>query len=68
MHSVNKIDIYEVNGIEQTNYVGDPDCKLEITSHDNKNSLIVINIPGASSVVTVSALDLLKAVNNATNV
>lgn len=59
----NEVTIYEKEGKDAT---GCPLPTIEVVSHWNRDSLVVLIIDGAR--VTVSARDLQAAIVNATNV
>ena len=59
--SINKIDVYEING-EETK-ISRPVC--EVTEHWNRKEFVRIGI--GDKTITIMASDLIRAVNNAQN-
>jgi len=60
-----KIDIYEIDGSD-TKGLKRP--QVIISNHWNRKNLVCIQIEGESQVVTVSASDLMKGIENAQNI
>jgi len=59
-----KVKIYEVNGSEPVPPELDT---MTITSHWNRDALVVLELPNSRNTWTVSRRDLEAAIQNATN-
>jgi hypothetical protein len=68
--SINEVDIYEVDGKEDKSKLPHP--RLEVVSHWNWETFVVLNIPEMGGVpgrsITVKARDLEAAIKNAQNI
>jgi len=66
--SSNEVQIYEINGKEVRTTVGQQHPVIQVGSHWNMDSMVVIQWHGDSGEkITVNATDLKKAIENATN-
>lgn len=62
--TVNLIEVYETNGIEEKG-LRSQRPKVKIKGHDLYKTFVVVEVDGKS--LTVSAQDLLRAIQNAQN-
>lgn len=62
----NDVEVYEMNGVQPAIGVTQP--VLVVTSHNDRDGMVVLEFPGVASKVTLSAADLIAAIVNAKNV